>query len=526
MYNLDHIVKMYYTSVSARMVLEEKDEIKYNNFPRGEFIKLCNSYMPQYSDTEDQQLYRYAASSAKEEGHPFSSREGRSVLNVFAALEELAEQLLLVENNEVQCKYRNLLRFREVSKYVEEDLLVCAYLAMHYVKYGRINTDFGWNTTIGHNNLQLRRIMEKGISENHFHLYGSAPLFHLLWIHFMNHVDCNILTEFSSKIESAQRVTREHYSIRYTEDSFEIRVLKATLIRICIIKYLLGEELEDFDQNLRVREMLTGEIDIRAYYFEIQRMINHLQNYLFLINNKELIDYAVYKVEGIENMSSERYWFAGERWMMHKMLLKELKGDAEKDAEYFQWFYAYLILKNNVRSEMLQVNDAVGFENFQIYTKRKNYYSDYKKMIMTAIHGSVESGNIRSLEIRIAPGESAPLNAMNIWEINSIIKNIRAVSSQCSYYYVFHFLKSKDELLKENEFECRHYRLRRKLEKQASAIAAFREKYRNLASNVLGIDACSQEIGCRPEVFAPVFRFLSGHVVEAGYDFTIQARLS
>ena len=29
---------------------------------------------------------------------------------------------------------------------------------------------------------------------------------------------------------------------------------------------------------------------------------------------------------------------------------------------------------------------------------------------------------------------------------------------------------------------------------------------------MLGIDACSQEIGCRPEVFAPMFRFLSEHI--------------
>ena len=30
----------------------------------------------------------------------------------------------------------------------------------------------------------------------------------------------------------------------------------------------------------------------------------------------------------------------------------------------------------------------------------------------------------------------------------------------------------------------------------------------------MGIDACSQEIGCRPEVFAPVYRFLSEHIAE------------
>jgi len=62
----------------------------------------------------------------------------------------------------------------------------------------------------------------------------------------------------------------------------------------------------------------------------------------------------------------------------------------------------------------------------------------------------------------------------------------------------------------------RHYRFRRKLEKKAWAIKLFRENYPSLASRVRGIDACSQEIGCRPENFAFIFRALGNHVCESG----------
>ncbi len=512
MYNLDAIVRMYFTSVSTEDIFTEK--IKYDAFSQQEFAGLCRAYMTHYSDTEGRQMFCYAKSSADEEGHVFSGMHGRSALNVFAAVEELAEQLLILENDEVRCKYRNLLRFREVSRYVEEDLFVCAYFAMHHVKYGKIHTDFSWNTTIEHNNLQLRRIMEKGISENHFHLYGSAPFFHMLWIHFMNHVDCSAMPDFAAGIQSAQRTSREHYNVQYTEDSFEVNVLKAALIRAHIILYLLKDEIGEADESYDLRALLNGNLDVRHYYYEIQGTINRIQNYVFLFNYEGLMDYALYMVKDIDDASAERHWFAGERFMMYKMLQKELKGDGKKDREYYQWFYAYLALKYRVRSELIQVNDTVGFENFQIYSRRKNYYTDYKKMIGAAIYGSMESGNIKSLEIRISPRESAAANAENIQEIETVMKGIKKLPFHSPHYYVFHFSKEEDEMPEKYVSVCRHFSKRQRVEKQAMAIADFRENYRKTAAKVLGIDACSQEIGCRPEVFAPMYRFLSKHMAE------------
>lgn len=518
MHNLDNIVKIYYSTVSARSILEKR--IRYDNFPRQEFERLCKAYVRQYSDTENRQLYQYVLGSAYEEGHPFARMENRSGLNVFAALEELAEQLLTMENNEVQCIYGNLLRFRQITNYIEEDLLVCAYLVMHYKKYGRIHTDFGWNTAIGHNNLQLRRIMEKGISENHFHLYGSAPLFHLLWIHFMNHVEDGMLSKLAERIEARQRVTREHYSVQYSEDPFETMILKAALIRAQIMLYLLKDEMDTHNNvwHYDIEAVLSGQLNIREYYCEIQRTIDSIRNYVFLLNYEELTDYAIYMVKGLKDATAEKYWFAGERWMMYQMLSRELAGEAKKDSIYYSWFYAYLVLKQAVRSELVQVNDTVGFENFSIYTERKKKILDRDKMTEAAIYGSMASGNIHSLEIRISPGENASDNARIIRHIDSVIEQRENPISRENYYYVFHFSKEKDEPLPEricfDSYACRHYRKRRKLETQARAVIAFRESYRKAAAELLGIDACSQEIGCRPEVFAPVFRLLSNHVVE------------
>ncbi len=514
MHNLDNIVRIYYSAVSACTILNKK--VRYRKFPRDEFSRLYKVYGKHYSETESAHLYAYAESSIHEMGHPFARMDKRQTLNVFAALEELAEQLLTLDGHEVRCHYDDLLRFRDIAQYIDEDLLVCAYLAMYNKKYNKIiYPDFRWDTVIGHNNVQLRHIMARGISDNHFHLFGSAPHFHLLWIYAMNHVGSEIIRNLACEINRRQRNTREHYSVEYTEDRFEIKILKAALIRLCIVCYLADENMMLCDRlpEYVIDNILSGEWDIQAYYIEIHRMLDDMRNCVYFQAGKDISDYACYMVDGLNNVTVERYWFAGERWLLYKMLDKELLGVDEKEEKYYQWFYAYLVLKNNIRDEIVQSNDTVGFDNFSVYSKRKHI--NLEKIIEAAVYGSMESGNVRSLEIRIKPEEQAYDNARYIKWIDDIIARRETRIPKDRYYYVFHFSKNKDwnegKVLPD---KCRHYVKRRQLRRQAVAITEFRRRYRELAAEVLGIDACSQEIGCRPEVFARVFRYLSLDIVE------------
>lgn len=498
MHNLDEIVKTYYSSVSAFWILRGKME--GNRFSERDFMMLSRDFFHQYSDTEVAQLYRFSGS-----------------LNVFAALEELAEQLLTMENNRPVCIYKNLLRFRSVTQYVEEDLLVCAYLAIRYKRYREPCTRFAWDVTIEHNNDQLHAIMRRKISENHFHLYGSAPAFHLIWIQIMNHVSPgNEIDVLSKKLEESRRIARRSYSDQYREDSFTARIIKAALIRVFLVQYCTGYE-PDGPWISFMKRVLSEETRVEAYCDEVQERIDLMKSYGQMNNGSEDLDYALYGVPYIVSMEEEHFWVGGERWLMYEMLKKELTDNIPEI--YLQWFYAYLVIKQSIRRELVQVNEAVGFANFAIYSGRKRgVYKNSSKMIESAVYGSVENGNIQSLEIRVAPAKSAEENAKNIAGIDSVIQHReKGRLSRSAYYFVFHFLKREDDALPaESCFSgryCRHYAKRCELEEEANAIYRFRERYRELASNVLGIDACSMEIGCRPEVFAVVFRFLSEHVV-------------
>lgn len=317
MYNLDKVVRMYFSCVPANRIL--KGEIAYYDFPAQEFAQLSMDYMPQYSDTENRQLYNYIKDSARQEGHPFAGMDSRSGLNVFAALEELAEQLLILEEDEVLSIYGNLLRLRGITQYVEEDLIVCAYLAACFMRFGKIHTDFGWNTAIGHNNIQLNRIMGRGISENHFHLYGSAPAYQLMWVHFMNHADDRNIFTFSGEVDRRQRVTRNHYNKKYDEDSMAAGILKAALMRVCMVRYLLlksdrnenriDEYLQEEEED-GIDDLICGTKDIRNHSVEIQNMIDRFRNTAVLLGMEGVLDYALLPVENVGNAGVERYYLS------------------------------------------------------------------------------------------------------------------------------------------------------------------------------------------------------------------------
>lgn len=532
MHNLDEITRIYFSCVPVQEILN--GNISYKEFPGDEFKRISRAYLTYYSDTENSKLYEYIEESNRTEGHPCAGLADRSGLNVFAALEELAAQILVMEEDEVVCRYPELLRFRDVTNDIEEDLLVCAYLVARARRYREAGKHyyFGWDTVIRHNNVQLRGILREGISENHFHLYGSAPAFQMAWLDLMNHLPDTKMSRELRELGKRPRTSRNHYYTDYHEEGYERAVLKAALIRIFLFTRLLAEEFPGDWKTLseqKIKALMKNEERIEDYRLEIQNMIDFMKSFFCLLRGRTAIDYALYQVEsGLDNSPSGNIYFSGEHWFMFQMLQREVGGEMD-NSDYFQWFYAYLVIKNNLRNEILQTNNMVGFENFRIYTKRKSLYTDSAKMAETAVYSSLLTDYLRSLEIRVNPAARAEDNAKMIADYEKLFAEGKR--GKTKIYYVFHFAKEEDKFCEEvkkarnlSELErketvyraehcCRHYDYRIRLNRKANEIRRFREQYPKMAGKVLGIDACSQEIGCRPEVFASVFRFLADHVV-------------
>lgn len=528
MHNLDEIVKMYFNYASVTDILA--NHIRAYCFDEAAYKPLAAAYLNCYSDTEQRNLYEYIQSSLDMDGHDYARKRDRSGLNVFAALEELAAGLFVLEENEAKCRYEHLLRFRNVEEYVDMDLLVAAFLIQQDRDSRLLKQKFlTSNVDISHSNLQLHRIMEQGIAENHFHLFGSSPMFQLIWIQMMNDIDNEIYDALFDEIDNSPRTVRIHYKNNYAENKCKEKVLKAALIRLCLVKMILGGKDVDKERELSlgtIRKILLDHYSIKDYCALMQKETRVIRTLCQMRYGKKAADYAMAFIDIPLKENNRFEIFAGERALLYHLLRKEYienpggKGDVLLgDAEWTQWFYAYLVIKNQVRNELLQTSSKVGFENFSIISHRKNVYMNYRTMAKLAICGSMENENIERFEVRVSPAENLDklvADMMELEQFEPLDKEKRR-----SIYYVLHFTKDVDKANPNayafgNRKEYRHKILRKKLERQANAIEGLRDRYPKYAVRVLGIDACAQEIGCRPEVFAPVFRRLSGHTSRAG----------
>lgn len=454
-------------------------------------------------------LYEYMKMSGKSRG------EKNSLLNVFELLKNQSQKYLLVREDYPICHYSTILEWREFCKVIGEDIAVCAFLAKRTQLTNHIWRDFEWGVVIGHDNVQLNRIMERGISDNHFHLFGSAPSFQLIWIRLMNHINNREYLACLDEIDKNRRINRNAYSNSYQEDSLKYMVIKAALIRAVLYNFLSISEVVDFeldrDEQSRISfidNLLDDSIDIFFYVEQIQLFIDSLQE-MGDINDRKgrEIDYALRK----HDCRSINHEFEGERSFLYDMFCR---GGNEEDipAVMLQWFYGYLVIQTKIREELVQVNDNIGFENFSIYNSRKagflNTEDDTCAMVQHAICGSMETGNFNALEVRISPCNSAEENVEWINICDGYISGKCREEVWERIYYVLHFPKKSDD----GNGVYRHENYRLELERKAQELIRMREDYPQTASRILGIDGCAQEIGCRPEVFGPIFRLLKDHV--------------
>lgn len=535
MNNLERILQIIFRRVSARSVLQEN--VDATDFDQNNFNIISGTYMQNYSESEISNMwmfYKNTFVSDKRNRHS-GTYVIRDSFNVFDALRYFVRKMLVVQENEILCTYNEIQNWRELTLQLSEDLLVCAYCAGTMMPEDMEKFGFSWKTVIGHNNVQLNRIMERGISENHFHLYGSAPMFHISWISIMNHVDDAAITAKLRSYDQSRRNANCYNNVIYNEEPLTVQRCQAALIRLLlftkieltdskksledILRTILhrevrGEytnhEIEDsLNEEPLIKKILNDRYELEACISDIQSEIVALQNSVRgNTGNQELLDYALLGVKDSYEDSNDI--FSGERWFMYSCLNKIYRN--EFDSLEQNLFYAYILLRENIRAELIQSNNRTGFVNFQNYQKRKKELIDAEifeeEAVRKAVRENLLSDHVESLELRISPRQSVTGNLKQICKLDKIIGEPKD-----KYFYTLHFIKGTDEKDYTGEFvQCRHFEKRQQLKKCAQALIELREEYPECASRIRGIDAAANEIGCRPEVFATTFRILRNHV--------------
>lgn len=529
--NLRSVLNIVLSKIPTSLIVNS--EIQYDNITRDTFVKIAGYYLKHYSNDELDNLFDYIRNEYEDQanyvrGFEIGKYEHKEGFSVFDAILIFATRVLQEVDGEPICRYENVLRWRFTSHLLEEDIFTTAYLAFQDCREGERNRDFSWKPVIGNNNKHLNWILRQGLADNHFHLKGSAPQFPLSWINMMNHVRSKkyekILEEYSNKRLSVS------YEIGTEEEHLYSLYLKAALIRCFLFaqitnqEFLLGDNFMTDDSETRrwsteklVMFLLKDKTEIIFYRNGIQDNIDFFRTN----KGKKQLDYALTgeyrKGTGKNEVNNS---LSGERWFMYEMFYR-IYAKSVKDQKYFNLFYIYLVIKRAIRAELVQTNENIGFDNFEKYQNRKEDFIEdtplEKEYIKMALKGTIVNQNILHLEARLTPRKTALQNKRYIEKYDKIMQKDKKLMDR--YFYVFHFVKERDsENFLNSDSYCRHYQKRRSLERQAKAITLFRTKFPETAKRLRGIDGCSREIGCRPEVLSQTYRYLKNHIVYPKFE--------
>lgn len=576
--NIRKVIKILFWHTSPMEIL--RGNAHCAEVDKSSFQKLASVYIPHYSNNEIENMLSFLASEFEWHNNKIRGRATSDELrqvNVFDALLLFSDNVLVEENGVPLCRYEHLLRWRDMIIALDEDLFVTSFLAQKDVLSMHERKNFFWPPVIGHNNKELNRMMAQGVAENHFHLKGSAPTFHLSWISIMNNIMNPSFAKTFREYEAHHLNMKVAYQSEHTENSLYISSIQAALIRLYLFtilkndyftlkgSYIRRDEIEEYvqwgDMSEEVVDRYKEQIGWDKRFVDVDKLalllpVNIYQqvkkNILrrdmdeLLNDTQELMFYLPEIQRNIEYMRDKYAYgqldymlcdaflqynpdhhlneiISGERWFLYE-IFKQIYSENENFSGDLDWFYAYILIKENIRAELIQVNGNVGFYNFLLYQQRKEAFIEdtpfEKSYLKMAVKDTIRNQNIRKLEARIAPKETASKIRKSIEKYDATILEDEEYEERellkKRFFYVCHFIKEKDDRLENENYletECRHFKKRAEVKKQAYALYEFREKYGDTAQRIRGIDAASEEIGCRPEVFAQAFRYLKNRSV-------------
>lgn len=469
-----------------------RKENDYKNIPKREFILYSSEVFPQYTEDEVENIYNYLQEK-------ISDNEG-----IFDFLAEISKKFLIEHENEPICRFNQILRWRDISFKLGQDLFTTAYFAKEDSDSKKNRTHFSWSPITKTDNDKLHDILRKGIAENHFHLNGSTQIFSLNWVCLMNNI---------SERQKDFIGIKNYMDAKQTIDTAEVKrkslyneCIIAAFIRLYLFSYIKKDSFDVF-KDFTSNSKRLNELDV-MWVSKLQRMINVQKNKYGYKNLYGVLDYAI-EEKYVDSNFIDNCILAGERKFMYDCFCNIFQG---KFGDYeINCFYVYLLIKNLLRSELIQVNGKLGFKNFSLYQDRKEIFIEGFKqyqheLVRLAINSTMKCQKVVSLEARICPKKTCEKNkeAIKYYDLHSREDN----EKEHKHFYVLHFPKFPDNT-KFISGIPRNNNVRSMVKQCTKSIVQLLESNEKYKYRIRGIDACSNEIGCRPEVFAQSYRYLT-----------------
>lgn len=475
---------------------------------------------------------------------------------VFSLLPEYTLNVLEERNGIPYCRREEVLNWRECYLRLGQDMLVASYLAYERVRRGVSVRSFCWPAQIHTDDARLNYILKQGMAENHFHLNGSARIFDISWLCLMNHPDR--IREYLGDNRSKKDISAEERNIRFCENlsggtmlgaidnqwTWEKRFYVAAWLRVILFQWIQSGQawLENGSNQIQVNsfcELLQEPGSLYALRSGVEKKIQAIRFLYFSAasflqgGKRSCLDYAVAADRIEEDRENPYRILSGERALLYTAFRWIFSGKIrkkEKNLDFMNLLYLYLLLKAQFRNEIIQLNGRIGFRNFASYENRKDVlfdtYPAYKlEAYNTSVVTAVREEHVISHELRVTPKEHPYKIFHHVWNLDQNIdlllresradrplEYLKQERRDAEYFYTFHFVKQVDVLDESEKWSLlikpRNNGVRERVRTQALSLARAMEKYNYLCARIRGIDACNFEIGCRPETFATEFRFL------------------
>lgn len=431
---------------------------------------------------------------------------------IFDILFRYADYVLKVRNGVPVCKIEQILNWNSLYSRLGQDIFTTAAICKNAIRCHIDICNFDWEAVIKTDDDRLNTILGKGLAENHYHLNGSTQSFDLSWICLMNHI------QLAGRLDSRKELRKGnmvHTIIGYPGEAMSLKrkVMFAARIRSLLFQRILAMiSSEDLMAQFESFYDLST-IDQCKYTINSLRMLVGTR-FQQPDHRSKCIDYCIAESLYDVDASSYNRALTGERNFLYscfRLLLFSKWGNLEASL-----FYAYLLLKCQFRGEWIQINQVLGFDNFSNYQdKKSSIYGDIAEYWVEAqrlgICASIEDNHVDMLEARIMPRERSEDLAKSIYFYDAYVKYAAKKQKQLEYFYVCHFPKQPKKDAKpviSMRLEPRNHITRKNARKMVFALKEFCQLYHRCSQRLFGIDACSHEIACRPEVFATEFRYL------------------
>lgn len=416
----------------------------------------------------------------------------------------MAERVLRQNGEKLVYDFTQALAWRNVYQELGQDMFTTAYLAYEDLRHGNPpRTSFTWEAILKSDNSRLNTLLREGIAENHCHLGGTTQNFPLSWACLMNYPD--IIADTSERLKwNLQPIMSRGLSGNVW--SWEQRLQWAAYLRLELFKILEGGPVSSLDmlaKHFYPFGYIRKEISTLRFAYGAAVPVKGSRHFV--------LDYALRSYDCSDGtLDSHNRLLSGERSFLYRCFTACFNGTFDEALQ--SWFYLYLLIKENFRAEIVQVNRQPGFYNFKIYQDRKDIvyerFPGYRaEALRLSVNASQSYQHIRSFEARIAPKSTPKAMQRQIRENKRYVNAAGGLHNDFHLFYVCHFIKIPEKI-SIGPLEPRNAKLRKDVREKADVLARFLRSSQQECEDILGIDAANIEIGCRPEVFAVAFRFL------------------